>query len=106
MRTIVLALFLTDLVDAFDGPVGNADTGKSAWNDRRCRRCHGEMGEGGFGPDLAGRALTFNQFKQALRKPWGIMPTFTELYTSDQVIADLQAYLMTLPKVDAPGEWI
>src|SRR4029077_10874499 len=71
-----------------------------------CRRCHGESGEGGFAPDLAGRALTYNQFKQALRKPWGIMPTFIEAYTSDQTVADLQAYVMSLPKVDAPGEWL
>jgi cytochrome c553 len=34
------------------------------------------------------------------------MPTFTELYTSDQAIADLQAYLMSLPKVEAAAEWI
>jgi mono/diheme cytochrome c family protein len=106
MRIIVLALVLAPLTQAFEGLAGTADAGKTAWEDRRCRRCHGELGEGGFGPDLAGRPLTHNQFKQALRKPWGIMPTFTELYTSDQVIADLQAYLMSLPKVDAPAEWI
>jgi len=50
--------------------------------------------------------LTYNQFKQALRKPWGIMPTYQEAYTSDQTIADLQAYLMTLPKVDSPAPWM
>jgi len=106
MRIIVFALFMTSVIQAFEGPIGNADAGKTAWNDRRCRRCHGEMGEGGFGPDLAGRGLTFNQFKQALRKPWGIMPTFKEAYTSDQTIADLQAYLTSLPKVDTAAPWI
>jgi hypothetical protein len=34
------------------------------------------------------------------------MPTFSELYTSDQTIADMQAYLMSLPKVEAPGPWV
>jgi mono/diheme cytochrome c family protein len=107
LRVFVLALPLTPLLQADEGaPGGNAAAGKTAWMDRRCRRCHGEMGEGGFGPDLAGRALTYSQFKQALRKPWGIMPTFIELYTSDQVIADLQAYLISLPKVDAPAAWV
>ncbi len=112
MRLIVLALFLASLLSAYDGaPVGTASAGKDAWMDRRCRVCHGNMGEGGFGPDLAGRGLTFNQFKQATRKPWGIMPAFTERQASDQVIADMQAYLMTLPKVTDPaplsakGEW-
>jgi mono/diheme cytochrome c family protein len=106
MRMIVLTLTLLPLLNASDVPVGNAAAGKTAWNDRRCRRCHGETGEGGFGPDLAGRGLTFDQFKRALRKPWGIMPTFNELYTSDQAIADMQAYLMSLPKVEAPAAWL
>src|SRR5262245_35925208 len=89
MRKIGLALFIVTLmqgvpVKGFDNPSGDAAAGKTAWAARRCMRCHGENGEGGFGPDLAGRALTFNQFRQALRKPWGIMPTFNELYTNDQ----------------------
>jgi mono/diheme cytochrome c family protein len=50
--------------------------------------------------------LTFNQFRQAMRKPWGVMPTFIEQYTNDQTIADLQAYVMTFPKVDEPAPWM
>jgi len=100
---IVVTLLIAPLSQALDGPTGIVEAGKAAWADRRCRRCHGEMGEGGFGPDLAGRAISYNQFKQALRKPWGIMPRYSETYTSDQTIADLQAYLATLPRVEAPG---
>src|SRR5581483_105325 len=106
MRIITFALLFVALMQASDNPTGDATAGKAAWNERRCRRCHGETGEGGFGPDLAGRGLTYNPFKQAVRKPWGIMPTFSELYTSDQAIADMQAYLMTLPKVERPGAWM
>ena len=106
MRIAFLALLLTTVVQATEGPTGDANAGKAAWSERRCRRCHGEAGEGGFGPDLAGRSLTYSQFKQALRKPWGVMPTFNEQFTSDQAIADMQAYLMTLPKVAAPGPWV
>jgi len=106
MRIAFLALFVVACIQAADFPVGDPMAGKAAWSERRCRRCHGEMGEGGFGPDLAGRTLTYTQFKLALRKPWGIMPTFSETYTSDQTIADMQAYLMSLPKVDAPAAWM
>ena len=107
MRITVFALFFASLLQAYDGaPVGDAVAGKKAWMDRRCRRCHGESGEGGFGPDLAGRALTYNQFRQEVRKPWGIMPAYIETYTSDQTIADIQAYLLSLPKVEAPAEWV
>lgn len=106
MRIIVLALFLASLIPAYDGgPAGDANAGKAAWRSRRCRSCHGEMGEGGFGPDLAGRGLTYNQFRQAVRKPWGVMPAFTENQASDQVIADMQAYVLSLPKVEEPAAW-
>ena len=107
MRMTILVLFLASLLQAYDGaPVGNADAGKTAWAARRCMRCHGDAGQGGFGPDLAGRTLTYNQFRQAMRKPWGVMPTFIEQYTNDQTIADLQAYVMTFPKVDEPAPWM
>lgn len=111
MKKMFWALALTPviyapLMQAYDGPVGDAAAGKTAWTERRCMRCHGGNGEGGFGPDLAGRALTYSQFRQALRKPWGVMPTFIETYTSDQTVADLQAYLMTMPKVEAPAAWL
>ena len=108
MRKMICAVFLGCMVQTAlaQSPVGNADAGKAAWTTRRCMRCHGDKGEGGFGPDLAGRSLTYNQFKQALRKPWGIMPTFIEQYTNDQAVADLQAYVMSFPKVEEPGTWL
>ncbi len=57
-----------------------------------CRNCHGLQGQGAFGPDLAGRGLDANQVKQAVRKPWGIMPAFVESQLSDKDAADLAAY--------------
>ena len=87
---------------------GDAQAGKARWenlDDTRCGHCHGMKGEGAFGPDLAGRQLSFEQFKQAVRKPWGIMPTYAESQISDQVLANFYAYLSNLPKVAAPGPW-
>ena len=86
---------------------GNAETGKSLWegNAQYCRNCHGDEGEGGFGPDLAGRLLNFEQFRHAVRRPWGIMPAYTEQQLSDQGIVDLVAYFSTLPSVAEPGAW-
>jgi mono/diheme cytochrome c family protein len=87
---------------------GDAQAGKARWenlDDTRCGHCHGMKGEGAFGPDLAGRQLSFDQFKQAVRKPWGIMPTYPESQISDQVLANFYAYLSSLPKVTTPGPW-
>src|SRR5262245_23268363 len=71
--------------------------------ETQCRNCHGAKGEGGFGPDLAGRKLTVAQFTQAVRKPWGIMPAFVESQVSDREIADFVAYFDSLPPVSRPG---
>src|SRR5262249_31406484 len=87
---------------------GDVQAGKARWEsvaDNRCQYCHGMKGEGGFGPDLAGRGLSFDQFKQAVRKPWGVMPAFTESQVSDQILMNFYSYLNGLPKVAAPGPW-
>jgi mono/diheme cytochrome c family protein len=87
---------------------GDPKAGKALWESlalSRCSFCHGTNGEGGFGPDLAGRQITFDQFKHAVRKPWGIMPAFVETQHTDQDLANLYAYLGGLPKVVQPGPW-
>jgi len=70
-----------------------------------CRECHGVNGEGAFGPDLAGRKLTPAQFIHAVRKPWGVMPAFTDKNITDPELMDLIAYFDTLPTVAEPGPW-
>jgi mono/diheme cytochrome c family protein len=87
-------------------PTGDAAAGKALWaNDLRCKDCHGGVAEGAFGPDLAGRGLNFAQVKQAVRKPWGIMPRFIDEQVSDQELANLTAFFASMPKVAAPGPW-
>jgi len=92
-------------VTAMAQPKGDPVAGKAFWGTKLCSRCHGVDGEGGFGPDLAGRGLTVDQFKRAIRTPWGIMPAFTPQQVSDQNIADLTAYFNSLPVVAEPGPW-
>jgi len=109
MRYILAALALLALPQAAaPQPVGDPERGKILWLETEhveCRDCHGENAEGGFGPDLAGRALTRAQFIHAVRKPWGIMPAFAESQISDRELTDLMAYFDTLPGVDEPAPW-
>ena len=87
---------------------GDVQAGKARWEsvaENRCQYCHGVKGEGAFGPDLAGRQISFDQFKQAVRKPWGIMPAFPESQISDQILMNYYTYLSGLPKVATPGAW-
>jgi mono/diheme cytochrome c family protein len=86
---------------------GDPQAGKAFWDGAltQCRNCHGAAGEGAFGPDLAGRKLSAAQFRQALRKPWGVMPAYVDTQVSDAEIGNLVAYFDTLPARDAPGKW-
>ena len=70
-----------------------------------CKDCHGLNGEGGFGPDLAGRGLNAAQIERAARQPWGVMPAFVESQVSAKDAADLAAYFASLPKPATPGKW-
>ncbi|HXJ03444.1 MAG TPA: c-type cytochrome [Micropepsaceae bacterium] len=102
----VLVLPLTQsLALAQNAPAGDATAGKAVWDRALCKNCHGDDGQGAFGPDLAGRGLNVAEFKQAVRKPWGIMPAFVETQVSDKQIADLAAYFAGLPKAQEPGKW-
>lgn len=86
---------------------GGPSAGKTLWEGgaSQCRFCHGVNGQGGFGPDLAGRQLTLDEFKRAIRQPWGVMPAFTPSQLSDQYIADFHAYLTSLPKAKEIASW-
>jgi mono/diheme cytochrome c family protein len=102
---LLFAAFLA-IASAARAQATGADAGKTFWNgSMECRFCHGNNGEGGFAPDLAGRGLSAAQFKQAIRKPWGIMPAFSDSQVSDQDVENLVAYLNALPKATTLGEW-
>ena len=108
MSTMIASLLLLPLVQGgAAAPAGDPQPGKTLWEGpaTQCKNCHGGKGEGAFGPDLAGRKLTFAQFRQAVRKPWGIMPAFIESQVSDKEIADFVAYFDTLPSANQPGKW-
>jgi mono/diheme cytochrome c family protein len=113
MGSLLVVLFLLALpqhapAQQAPPPAGDAERGKVLWlktEHVECRECHGDNGEGGFGPDLAGRNLTRAQFIHAVRKPWGIMPAYAESQISDAELVDLMAFFATLPGVAQPGPW-
>ena len=112
MKKMLLALLVLPLAQsaASAQTAGDAAAGKAYWDRLAprltdCKDCHGLNGEGGFGPDLAGRGLSAAQIEVAVRKPWGIMPAFVESQVSDKDAADLAAYFASLPKPAAPGKW-
>lgn len=100
-----VAVLLAASACAVPARTGNIEDGKKAWGlALRCQNCHGSQAEGGFGPDLAGRGLSYEQFRRAVREPWGMMLAYQEKQLSDRAIADMWAYTSGLPKVAQPGK--
>jgi mono/diheme cytochrome c family protein len=111
MKKMIVACLMLPLAQTASAQVaGDAAAGKAYWDRGApratdCKDCHGLNGEGGFGPDLAGRGLNAGQIEIAVRQPWGIMPAFVESQVSEKDAADLAAYFASLPKPAAPGKW-
>jgi mono/diheme cytochrome c family protein len=83
-----------------DIPAGDAANGKRLYL-ATCFACHGRSGQGGAmngpAPVLAKTAMPFDGFKAQLRQPINEMPAYSEGVMSDQQIADVYAFLQTLP---------
>ncbi len=113
MRRVVCliwaGLLIAGVASAQTPPKGDPVAGAKAFGlvgGRMCQFCHGDNAEGGFGPDLAGgRGLTFDLFKKFIRKPYGVMPAYTEQRLSDQMVADIWAFVLSKPVATEMGKW-
>jgi mono/diheme cytochrome c family protein len=89
------------VVRAQDAPPGDAVEGKRLYLAVGCFTCHGRSGQGGAmnapTPILAKTAMPFDGFKGQLRQPSSDMPAYAEIVMSDKQIADIYAFLQTLP---------
>src|SRR5262245_11368875 len=108
MRTTLFALLMLVLAvaqadtGAAQNPAqaaGDPANGKavSAFGNTSCTNCHGLEAQGGWGPDLAGRRITYDQAVAAIRNPMWRMPAFVPAQLSDKEILDMVAYWNTLP---------
>jgi mono/diheme cytochrome c family protein len=82
-------------------PAGNVDSGKKLFVSAGCALCHNGEGQGGGpGPRLAPNPnmLAFKVFVQRVREPVNAMPPYTAKVLSDQQLADIYAFLRTIPR--------
>jgi mono/diheme cytochrome c family protein len=93
---------------AQDAPSGDAATGKRIYLKDGCFTCHGRVGQGGSysgpAPILAHTALPFDGFKGQIRNPVNDMPAFSEAILSDKDIADIYAFVESLPGPGSPKD--
>ena len=100
---VTAALFAagTGVARAQDAPRGDAVEGKRLYMLDGCFTCHGRAGQGGRlngpAPVIAKTAMPFDGFKAQLRNPINEMPAYAEPVMSDQQIADVYAFVQSLP---------
>jgi len=94
---------------AQDAPRGDAAAGKRLYLADGCFTCHGRSGQGGAyntpAPILAHTAMPFDGFKGQVRNPINDMPAFPSAILSDKDIADIYAFVESLPGARSPKDF-
>jgi mono/diheme cytochrome c family protein len=105
IRIMILVMTMASLLAAQTpaaqnaAPAGNVENGKKIFSAYGCYQCHGYMAQGGAaGARLAQMPFTFANFSKYVRHPSGQMPPYTAKVVSDQELADIFAFLQSIPK--------
>ena len=78
---------------------GNAESGKKLYVTYFCWSCHGSNGRaGGTGPAIVPSTRSAEDLIKYVRKPRGPMPPYTSKSISDKDLADIAAFLRSVPK--------
>lgn len=81
-----------------EAPGGNADNGKKLYTAYYCYACHGTVGQGGRdGARIAPNPPALATIRTYVRKPTGNMPPYSAKVVSDQELADIYAFLKSIP---------
>ncbi len=80
-------------------PPGNAANGRKLFVSFGCYQCHGyeAQGAGATGPRLGPRPIAFAALLKYVRQPTNQMPPFTTKVVTDTELADIYAFLRSLP---------
>ncbi|MBI3704918.1 MAG: cytochrome c [Rhizobiales bacterium] len=80
----------------------SAENGKTAYTKHGCWQCHGFLGQGSLvtsgGTVLSRTALPYDVFKNFVRNSNRTMPPYREAILSDADLADIYAYMQSIPK--------
>ena len=93
MRSLIVALMFSVLCfgapvqEPEEAPSGDSDRGRSLFNDRGCYQ----------GAQLTPDPIPFGAFSRYVREPSGQMPPYTRNVLSEGELADIYAYLLSIP---------
>jgi mono/diheme cytochrome c family protein len=86
-----------------EASAASAENGKRLFVKVGCYQCHGTQGQGGAaGPRLAPNPMPFEALSAFVRTTSRQMPPFREAVLSDADLADIYAYLQSIPKPPDP----
>jgi ubiquinol-cytochrome c reductase cytochrome c subunit len=99
-----LAVTLSGSAQAQDAPKGDPKAGLTNFQKYGCYSCHGIVGQGTMrdGPRINAAAIGYGALLTQLRTPRYEMPAYTAIQIPDSGVADIFAYLTTLPKAPDP----
>jgi mono/diheme cytochrome c family protein len=101
---LALAVLMLSHVPALGA---SAEYGKVAFIQHGCWQCHGTMGQGSImtsgGKRLGPDPLPWDTFAAFVRSSNRAMPAYSEKILSDGDLADIHAYLGSMPKPDVNG---
>jgi mono/diheme cytochrome c family protein len=90
-------------------PAGDAAKGKQTYLDVECYTCHGRVGEGGNfmypAPPLVGLDMPAEALQAFLRAAPNDMPSYAPTILSDNDIANIDAFLQSLPGPRNPKDF-
>ena len=82
----------------------SAEKGKAAYLQHGCWQCHGYQGQGGIaGAKLAPNPIPFETLSNFVRTTNRAMPPYREEILSNDDLADIYAYLQSIPKDPEPN---
>lgn len=93
-------LFATSLLLASSAlAAGSAEKGKTAYVKNGCWQCHGFAAQGGVtGPKLAPDPMPLEALSAFVRNTNRAMPPYQKAILSDEDLADIHAWLQSLPR--------
>jgi ubiquinol-cytochrome c reductase cytochrome c subunit len=103
VRILILSAILAAGFASAQDNQGDAKKGKDVFLAYTCYGCHGFSGQNGPGMRLAPMKMTVTAFTNMVRNPSqpNRMPPYSAKVLSDAQLADVWAYLKTLP--DSPA---
>ena len=109
--TVVVCVFqqAPSVAQSANNEAPNPANGKTVYLRNGCDSCHGTVGHGGAGARLSPNTLPLAAFQNWVRKGtpgWSVrggMPAYSAAIVTDKELADIRAYLASLPAPPTPN---